>query len=209
MVSRLARLRSIAQIDRGASSLESSTYRSISSSSGQFTVNMPSPSSTSWERSAKLVKNTDTTNQYLEHIRASHDPSMHVKTIEDELRGTMGKALGKQGEKISRFMSNMAEERYEYDELVAEGAPLDKLRLSAARYNDCRAQALSARWELIVHRQAAGFLVDNHNTVQRLFPIDDKLEPKDCNEKNDDECAEPKQKFGTQLDWWQKVGRWR
>ena len=61
----------------------------------------------SWERSARAVKNTDKTNKYLEHIRQEHDPALHIKTLEDELRGTMGKALGKQGQKVLRNIEAM------------------------------------------------------------------------------------------------------
>eukprot|EP00547_Thalassionema_nitzschioides_P015200 CAMPEP_0194249858 /NCGR_PEP_ID=MMETSP0158-20130606/21604_1 /TAXON_ID=33649 /ORGANISM="Thalassionema nitzschioides, Strain L26-B" /LENGTH=84 /DNA_ID=CAMNT_0038986495 /DNA_START=71 /DNA_END=321 /DNA_ORIENTATION=+ len=70
-----------------------------------------SSSSKSWERNAAIVKNTDINNQYLEHIRDTHDPALHVKTLEDEIRGSMGKALGKQGEKVLYFIQLMQRER--------------------------------------------------------------------------------------------------
>lgn len=161
-----------------------------------------------------MIKNTDTTNQYLEHIRETHDPSMHLKTIEDELRGTMGKALGKQGEKIRGLLLKMSEEKTYYDRLLADEAPAVKIRKSVVRYNEYWSQAHAARWELIVHRQAVGFLVDNHSTVQRHFPIPSKLEYEEDGDKSVDEVITDEDKcgtskFGTQLDWWQRVGRWR
>ena len=91
---------------------------SLRFSSSSFTIKMPSSSSSSWERSAKKVKNVDTTNKYLEHIRDVHDPSQHLKTLEDELRGTMGRALGKQGEKILRSLQRVEEERVKYVDLM-------------------------------------------------------------------------------------------
>lgn len=185
---------------------------------------MPSRPSKSWERGAKLVKNTDTSNQYLEHIRKTHDPALHQKTIEDELRGTMGKALGKQGEKILRFIKAMGQERKRYDELRADSrcsrSP-DELERVVKRYNDIRSEALKARWELLVHRQAVGFIVDNHNTVARTFPIGNQLRLEDeedlsPNEENANGATavgtaeeQAQQQFGTQTDWWQRIGRWR
>ena len=95
--------------------------RSFSSKNreGSFTVNMPSPETKSWQRGAKLVKNTDTTsNKYLEHIRQTHDPALHLKTLEDELKGTMGPALGKQGEKVLNILNQMHEERRKVNALL-------------------------------------------------------------------------------------------
>jgi len=54
-------------------------------------MRIPGPASTSWERGAKLVKDVDkVSNRYLEAIRETHDPSFHIKTIEDELKETIG-----------------------------------------------------------------------------------------------------------------------
>lgn len=187
---------------------------------------MPSTPTKSWERGAKLVKNTDQSNQYLEHIRQTHDPAMHVKTIEDELKGTMGKALGKQGEKILRFVRAMAQERKRYDELLRDDtknarSPSEEMKNVVKRYNDMRREAMQARWELLVHRQAVGFIVDNHNTVAKSFPIGEPLRLQEDDEASGEEEGEEngngasngkgqaQKKFGTQTDWWQRIGRWR
>jgi hypothetical protein len=50
-------------------------------------------------------------------MRDLHDPSLHVKTIEDELKGTIGKALGRQGEKVLMYARRMHAERERYEEL--------------------------------------------------------------------------------------------
>ena len=169
-----------------------------------------SKGTTSWERSAKLVKNTNVTNQYLEHIRDTHDPSIHIKTMEDELRGSMGKALGKQGEKINIALHQMQLEYTNYTTTSSE----NNKRNAAIRYNEYRNQAIKARWELLVHRQAVGFIVGNHTHVTNTFPIPDALPiPNTEKEKQEDvvtQTNEPNQQtFGTQLDWWQQIGRWK
>lgn len=168
-----------------------------------------------------MVKNTDKSNEYLDTIRQTTDPGLHLKTIEDELRGTMGKALGKQGEKILRFVRAMAQERQRYDELLEKGdAKVNSkdVKKTAERYNELRKEAMKARWELLVHRQAVGFIVDNHNTVARHFPIGGPLPLSiDENEGSGDhgdiekhgKGESKKEKFGTQTDWWQRIGRWR
>jgi hypothetical protein len=130
----------------------------------------------SWERGARLVKNTKVQNNYLEHIRASHDPSLHVKTIEDELKGTIGKALGKQGEKVRTYLKAMDQERQRYELLLQDHQITDpKVIATAKQYNEHRRKCLHARWELMVHRQAVGFIVGNHKYVVETFPIGDSL----------------------------------
>ena len=50
----------------------------------------------------------------MESIRKIHDPSQHVKTIEDELKATIGEALGKQGQKILLAVQRVERELEEY-----------------------------------------------------------------------------------------------
>jgi ribosome-binding ATPase YchF (GTP1/OBG family) len=171
-------------------------------------------SSTSWERNATLVKNTDAkSNKYVDHMRQTHDPALHVKTLEDEIRGTMGAALGKQSKKILYALKLMQAERETYDELVGvDENPLTSSEVveSAKRYNQYRQEAVTARWELMVHRQAVGFIVDNHKIVHEKFPIGEQLPVHDGEEVIVVEKKKSQQSnHNGQLDWWQRVGRWR
>lgn len=169
-------------------------------------------SSSSWERNAALVKNTDLSNKYLETIRQEHDPALHVKTLEDEIRGTMGKALGRQGEKILYAMKLMRLEREKYEELVVNDKhPLNSTEVvdCAKLHNEYRKEAVTARWELTVHRQAVGFIVNNHKFVQDNFPIGEALPIHDGETEIVDKKKPSETKFGDQLDWWQSVGRWK
>eukprot|EP00569_Conticribra_weissflogii_P004015 CAMPEP_0171345620 /NCGR_PEP_ID=MMETSP0878-20121228/22107_1 /TAXON_ID=67004 /ORGANISM="Thalassiosira weissflogii, Strain CCMP1336" /LENGTH=169 /DNA_ID=CAMNT_0011849087 /DNA_START=224 /DNA_END=731 /DNA_ORIENTATION=+ len=167
-------------------------------------------------KAAKLVKNTDVTNQYLDHIRAETvDPGLQLKTIEDELCGAIGKALGRQGDKILFAIREMTEEHAKYQKHVEEKSLRDALQ-SAQRHNEARKRAIKARWELLVHRQCAGLVVDNHRVVHETFPIPGKL-PETAEDimilvkgvsvdhlwgKANDHNEQPKKKhFGDQLDW--------
>ena len=122
----------------------------------------------SWERSAKRVKDTESTTDthlnYLKTIRATHDPILHVKSMEDELMGTMGAALGKQADKITQHLQQMDIQKTKYDDLCQQTEPcLLKLKEIAIQHNEFREAAKTARWELLVHRQAVGFIINNHN----------------------------------------------
>ena len=190
-------------------------------------VSEPSKPSSTWERGAISVKNTDETNPYLEAIRDTHDPSMHLKTIEDELKGTIGQALGKQSEKILVQVRLMSTEYEKYEKLLEEHSnnpEHPQIVEVAEQYNVHQQAAIKARWELIVHRQAAGFIVNNHSYVMKHYPISDPIpiiSTSKTNDQDDDdhtnETSTNKQgkkkkttkTFGDQLDWWQRIGRWK
>lgn len=218
-----------------------------SKSGSSFTVNMPQPTTQSWERGAKLVKNTDTTNKYLEHIRDTHDPQMHLKTLEDELKGSMSKALGNQGTKLLQIIEKMHTERENYTNLIqdyttiqneeqenaAQELSIDEIPKSIKiqifqtirTHNNLRKDAMTARWELLVHRQAVGFITNNHKFVNDRFPIPNIMElpgslhqwegiDQECDlyvqQKNQQRAQESvTRNFSDQLDWWSKIGRWR
>ena len=187
-----------------------STVRAFSKGGSSYRAQAPGPKMKSWESGARLVKNISVENQYLEHIREVHDPSQHLKTIEDELRGTIGKALGKQGQKILSAVRLMDQEFQKYQELLEQDAPSSKLVACAKQHNIHRKQAMQARWELTVHRQAVGFVVGNHKFVQEKFPIGEQLpEEMDPSSEETEEEVVPKKQFSDQLEWWQKIGRWR
>lgn len=233
---------------RSENGIESLLNKNLSRKSNHTKSNNSSGTSTSWERGAKLVKATDKTNKYLDHIRESHDPSLHLKTLEDELKGTMSKALGNQGEKVLKLLQNLHQERARYEDILAlhhksalkQGNSSDnelnldnltsdeKLSLFTIvqKHNRLRTDALNARWELLVHRQAVGFITNNHKFVHEKFPVPESLKlpgnEKDWKEFQDDKSLPSgarvtpnvtkeavTRNFGDQLDWWERIGRWR
>jgi hypothetical protein len=200
--------------------LQKSSFSSSSSSNNNRIVKGPSERLKSWQSGARLVKNTTVENQYLEHIRDLHDPSLHLKTIEDELKGTIGKALRKQSDKILMFGRLMHQEREKYEALLLQQQESNdnfpkhlqlKLRQHAKQHNQYRNDSLHARWELIVHRQAVGFIVGNHKYVMENYPIAEALpeNQKEQEESDDDKVGVAKKTRKDQLDWWDRIGRWR
>ena len=136
------------------------------------------PSSSPWERKAVQVKNTDLNNPYLDLIRDTHDPSMQLKTMEEELKGTIGKALGKQGDKILYALERLQEEYQQYQTLLEQhdnDCHHPQVVERAQQYNTVRQQAIQARWELLVHRQAVGLIVNNHMYIMKHYPIPDAI----------------------------------
>lgn len=166
-LSKTTMTRPLLRFDPSRHRRQATSFLATSSSSP---VTPPKPGST-WERGAKLVKDTDVINPYLDRVRSEVvDPALQIKTIEDELCAAIGKALGKQGEKVKFAIHEMNDARARYLECIHAQAYEGALE-SAHHHNDARKRAIKARWELLVHRQAVGFTVDNHSVVHKTFPI--------------------------------------
>ena len=109
----------------------------------------------------------------------------------------------------------MKDHALQYNQFMSEQSFHEAIDF-AHRYNDARERALKARWELLVHRQAVGFTVGNHAYVMNAFRIPDPLpvklddlKPNSENMKQSEKDIPKKEKFGDQLDWWQRIGRWK
>jgi hypothetical protein len=106
----------------------------------------------------------------------------------------------------------MQEELEQYKSLLEEHPMNSEIATEKAKkYNFYRQQAMKFRWELTVHRQAAGMIVNNHNFVSKHYPISPPLpETEEQIEKFQNGDLQKEQQLNTgQLDWWQRVGRWR
>ena len=115
----------------------------------------------------------------------------------------------------------MAQERKEYDAILEQLEEMEqtdsqqrkklqeRLLKHAQQHNEYRKNCEKARWELIVHRQAVGFIVGNHKYVTEKFPIAEALPEEGITKEEETAKPKPKKVFGDQLDWWQKIGRWR
>ena len=191
------------------------SFSRLGGGGSDYSVKVPRTPLQAWESGAKLVQNTTVENNYLEHIRAVHDPSQHLKTIEDELKGTIGKALGKQAHKVQLYAQLMDQERQKYEDLLQHETPdVVQLQDHAQTHNQWRQDCLQARWELIVHRQAVGFTVGNHKFVMENFPVgeelpvDQEVDSDGTRVANTNKNNSKQTKSIDQLDWWSRIGRW-
>ncbi|GKY91919.1 hypothetical protein MPSEU_000163500 [Mayamaea pseudoterrestris] len=217
-----------------SSSATTSNHQSASS----FKPSTPSLALPTWERVAHRCKNPreQRHNAYIQEIRSAvHDsPTMHLQSLAHELQSAIGGALGKQGRKVVSAIRVLEEQLQKYHQLVEQvnderdsvsTETLTELRNCIQAYNTARKQALTARWELMVHRQAAGFVVNNHSIVSETFPIPGPLNESDVissmtsnrasrgepNVKGPLPILEQQQQkhLDGQLDWWQRIGRWK
>jgi hypothetical protein len=122
---------------------------------------------------------------YLQRVQSTlvTDPVLHpVRSIEQEIQEIIGQALGKQGQKVTFALSRLQNcfQQYEsclmrYNKEKELRSPGDtarsELKQAIQTYNAQRQKAIQVRWELLVHRQAAGFIVKNHEYVTKFYPI--------------------------------------
>ncbi|GMH70698.1 hypothetical protein TrST_g9119 [Triparma strigata] len=167
--------------------------------------------------------------QYLEAMaKATSGPQSHVKLVEEELAEEVAAALKKQSDKVLTAIAKAEHLRRDVESELSELKPLkvpdlksmckelglpqtgkkDSLVqrcLSSSKlssFESARSAASHARWELLIHRQACGFVTNNNQFIETHYPIPEKITFKKTNEP-------PAKVFTDQLEWWQSKGRWR
>ena len=86
------------------------------------------------------------------------------RRIEDEIRREKAASLGRAGERLDEALWETERVGRELD---TARHPAERARLFAA-YERARAQAQSARYALLIQREAIG--LRNHRVVDQLFP---------------------------------------
>ena len=86
------------------------------------------------------------------------------RRIEDEIRREKAASLGRAGERLDEALRETERLGRELD---AARQPAERARLFAA-YEEARARANSARYALLIQREAIG--LRNHRVVDQLFP---------------------------------------
>jgi hypothetical protein len=102
---------------------------------------------------------------YLDRLRRRVDTTAPQATLEQEIIAEMAAALGRAEDKL-----NAALLRLELAGRVLGTAsdPAERERAASA-FDARRDEALRARWELVIQREAAG--IRRNDIVERLYPI--------------------------------------
>jgi len=102
---------------------------------------------------------------YLDRLQQRLDVEAAHEVLEQEIVAEMAAALGRSAAKVDLALLRL--------ELVAKdidtAADEDERTRLVARFNALRAEALRARHELAIHREAVGFR-RNHE-LDRLYPV--------------------------------------
>ena len=95
-----------------------------------------------------------------------------VALIQREFQGEMARALGKGGDKIARVVGDMRTAATAVDEAAAGSAAK---RSAVKKYNALLDQALAARQELVIQREAAGMSAAGPATAMRVDVMRDAM----------------------------------
>jgi len=159
----------------------------------EYVAKPPSQNVPAWTRLARNVKSPDATpssspdSKHLENIRKACDVEDTIGKLEHEFMEEMAGALGRTGNKAVYYFNEMRVARAAFDRIDAEAlaaeesnplhpsfsitAALSTRREAAQAYHRARQLAEDARRELIIHRQACGFIHNNYSIVENAFPL--------------------------------------
>ena len=118
-----------------------------------------------WSKLVRELKDTGYESPYLDRLRARLDPATEVERLEAEIVQEMAHALGRTENKL-----NYALLRLELASRAIDTAPDPLERYERVReFNALRSEALDARRNLQIHREAIG--IRRNKVLDELYPI--------------------------------------
>ena len=118
-----------------------------------------------WQSLARELRDCGYESPYLDRLRARHDVALAQEALEREIIHEMAAALGRSGEKV-----DVALLRLELARRALAGAVdvRERARLAVA-FNALRDDALKARHELRIHREAVG--IRRNDVLDVQYPV--------------------------------------
>ena len=118
-----------------------------------------------WTRLVRELKDTGYESPYLDRLRARLDPAEAVSRLETEIVQEMAQALGRTEDKL-----NYALLRLELAARAIDTAPDELVRYDRTKeFNALRDEAIQARRNLQIHREAIG--IRRNRMLDDLYPI--------------------------------------
>ena len=122
-----------------------------------------------WQSLVRELRDAGYESPYLDRLRARHDVAAAQEQLEKEIVREMAEALGRSGEKVDVALLRLD---VAGRALAAAVDPAARARLADA-YSARRDEALRARHELRIHREAVG--IRRNETLDREYPIPPKM----------------------------------
>jgi len=118
-----------------------------------------------WQTLVRELRDDSFTSPYLERLRSRHDVAAAQQQLERDIIREMAEALGRAGEKVDLALLELDVARRALSTATDAN---ERARLTAA-FNARRAEALKARQELRVHREAVG--IRRNDCLDAQYPI--------------------------------------
>lgn len=118
-----------------------------------------------WKKLVRELRDEGFESPYLDRLRERLDVAAAQEQLEVEIVREMAQALGRAEEKVLVALLRLDVAARDIDR-AADGAERGRLVL---RYNEFRSEALAARHELLVHREAVG--IRRNQVLESLYPV--------------------------------------
>jgi len=118
-----------------------------------------------WESLIRELRDSGHESVYLDRLRARHDVAAAQEQLEREIIREMAEALGRAGDKVDLALLRL---ELAGKALARATDPAERARLGA-RFNALRVEAITARHELRIHREAVG--IRRNDALEREYPI--------------------------------------
>lgn len=118
-----------------------------------------------WKTLVRELSRSGFESPYLDRLKRKVDVELATEELEKEIVQEMASALGRAGDKVDYALLRL--------DLVAraiEEAPTpQERREKIARWNELREEAIEARYELRIHREAVG--IRQNRVLESMYPI--------------------------------------
>ena len=118
-----------------------------------------------WTKLVRELKDTGYESPYLDRLRARLDPAEAISQLETEIVQEMAQALGRTEDKLNYALLRLELAGRALDAAADEGERAERVRDFDAR----RAEALEARRNLVIHREAIG--IRRNKVLEEIYPI--------------------------------------
>jgi hypothetical protein len=117
-----------------------------------------------WRSLVRQLTDAGYESPYLDRLKARVDVAQAQASLEKEIVAEMAAALGRAEDKL-----NAALLRLELAGKDLAAAAPDERRAQAIVFDARRADALQARWELVIQRESVGIV--RNDVIERMYPI--------------------------------------
>jgi hypothetical protein len=118
-----------------------------------------------WSRLVRELKDTGYESPYLDRLRARLDPSEAVSRLETEIVQEMAQALGRTEDKLNYALLRLELAARAIDTATDALVRYDRVK----EFNALRDEAIDARRNLQIHREAIG--IRRNRMLDDLYPI--------------------------------------
>ena len=121
-----------------------------------------------WKTLVKELSRSGFESPYLDRLKQRVDVELATEELEQEIVREMASALGRTARRVDYALLRMEVAARK----IEQSAPGPQRRRRIADWNGLREEALQARYELRIHREAVG--IRRNAVLEREYPIPDR-----------------------------------